>query len=123
MNQKILEQEAEMNRFKYETFLKFYFKNHKTNESKRLADGYTKGIMLLRPTNYGALLPCQEDISNSIFSRLTIKDILNKNVVCRNLFKKVYRDKFKIRKEANFRPLNRLILSEIDLKLKELQNE
>lgn len=102
MKPKILEQEAKMNRFKYETYLKFYFKTHKKNESKRLASGYTKGYMLLQKTNYGALLPYQEDISFAI-PRIMIKDIINKKA---NFFlKSVYYTKFLRRKEAKFRPL------------------
>ena len=104
-----------MNRFKYETFLKFYFKTHKTNESKRLASGYTKGIMLLRPTNYGALLSYQEDMSQPL-PRVTIKDILRQRILNNQLLKRIYRERIEVKKWAEFRPLK-------TLKEKELKNE
>jgi hypothetical protein len=111
MKPKILEQEAKMNRFKYETYLKFYFKTHKKNESKRIASGYTKGIMLMQKTNYGALLPYQEDMSHPI-PRLMIKDILKQNVAGQNFLKNLYYTKFIIRQSTNFRPLKILIEKE-----------
>ena len=101
-----------MNRFKYETYLKFYFKTHNKNESKRIASGYTKGIMLMQKTNYGALLPYQEDMSHPI-PRLTIKDILRQRILNTQLLKRIYRDKIELRKWAEFRPLK--ILKEIEL--------
>ena len=96
MNPKILEQEANMNRFKYETYLKFYFKTHKKNESKRIASGYTKGVMLLQKTNYGALLSYQ---------RVTIKDILRQRILNTQLLKRIYRERIEVRKWVEFRPL------------------
>ena len=104
MNPKILEQEANMNRFKYETYLKFYFKTHKKNESKRIASGYTKGIMLLQKTNYGALLSYQEDIREPL-PRVTIKDILRQRILNTQLLKRIYRERIEVRKWVEFRPL------------------
>lgn len=101
-----------MNRFKYETYLKFYFKTHKKNESKRIASGYTKGIMLFQKTNYGALLSYQEDIREPL-PRVTIKDILRQRTDSTQFLKKIYKDRIEIRKWAEFRPLK--ILKEIEL--------
>ena len=100
-----------MNRFKYETYLKFYFKTHKKNEAKRIASGYTKGIMLLQKTNYGALLSYQENMSHPL-PRLTIKDILRQRTLNTQLLKRIYRDKIELRKWAEFRPLKILIEKE-----------
>ena len=113
MKPKILEQEAEMNRFKYETYLKFYFKTHKTNESKRIASGYTKGIMLLQKTNYSALLSYQEDMSQPL-PRVTIKDILRQRILNTQLLKRIFRERLELRKWAEFRPLK--ILKEFEKK-------
>lgn len=121
MKPKILEQEAKMNRFKREVALKLYFKNQKTRENQRNASGYTKVIMELQPQNRGALLPYQYDNAHSI-PRLMIKDILNQNIAGKEFLKHIYKGKIQIRKVACFRPLNRLILSELELKLKELEN-
>ena len=111
-----------MNRFKREVALKLYFRNPKTRENQRNASGYTKVIMQLQPVKPGALLSYQEDMSQPL-PRVTIKDILRQRILNTQLLKRIYRERLELRKWVEFRPLNRLILSEIDLKLKELQNE
>lgn len=102
-----------MNRFKYETYLKFYFKTHKKNEAKRIASGYTKGIMLLQKTKFGALLSYQEDISQPL-PRLTIKDILRQRILNTQLLKRIYRERIELRKWAEFRPLKILQAKEAE---------
>ena len=100
-----------MNRFKKEVALKLYFKNQKTRENQRNASGYTKVIMEFQPRNRGALLSYQYDKDHAV-PRLMIKDILIKNITSRDFFKKIYLNKFQIRKEACFRPLKILIEKE-----------
>ena len=51
-----------MNRFKKEMALKAYFKLHSHQEAQRVAGGYTKWVLLMRPKNYGAFLCSQNDI-------------------------------------------------------------
>lgn len=107
MNQKILEQEAEMNRFKREVALKLYFRNPKTRENQRNASGYTKVIMQLQPIKPGALLSYQEDMSQPL-PRVTIKDILRQRILNKQLLKRIFRERIEFKKWLEFRPLKTL---------------
>ena len=119
MNPKILEQEAEMNRFKREVALKLYFRNPKTRENQRNASGYTKVIMQLQPIKPGALLSYQEDMSQPL-PRVTIKDILRQRILNKQLLKRIFRERIEFKKWLEFRPLKTLKEKEEAINVKSL---